>query len=258
MFFPASAPPDRDAQGLRALCRSLNTPVIAIDVLPSGPASAAIALHAGPDHAPRVTIALRSTRTGQLAFFSADEERAPFGSSGVEMDAALSFAESMGFLFDDDEALGDAGSEHAAQIWLAFVSADRPAESVRAEPEELLLEEVHAAEVEPAEADRVHAEVEIEARNAELSDRSRKAAPAPAEAEPEEIHLEPELDARADASQKDDWDPVDENDEIPGNEVPEVHPALLLTKFRRGSDASRAPELPGDRNDTQIRVMSRF
>jgi hypothetical protein len=234
MFFPASAPPDCDAQGLRALRRSLNTPVVAIDLLPPGPATAAIALQQGAADAPRVTIALRATRSGQLAFFCADDERAQFGSPAVAMDAALSFAESMGFLFDDDEVegVGDAGPSQAAQVWLAFVSTDTPAAVERREPDELLLEEFDILEPVPAE-------VEIEAKDADHSDSDRDAASPAFEALPGKVPLEADEEAEA---------PFD----------PGFDPALVLTKFRRSFGAPGALELPSERHDTQIRVMSRF
>jgi hypothetical protein len=238
MFFPASAPPDCDVQGLRGLRRSLNTPVVAIDLLPSGPASAAIALQHGSDDAPQVTIALRATRSGQLAFFSADEKRAQFGSPGVAMDAALSFAESMGFLFDDDEVEGEgeAGSTQAAQIWRDFVSTDAPAVVSRRAPNEVLLEEIEVLEQAPAP-------VEIEARSADLTDSIPDAVPP---AVPPAVGV---LLGRAPFE-------ADEQAEAPFDPVLDL--ALVLTKFRRGSEASIAAEPPSERHDTQIQVMSRF
>ncbi len=56
-------------------------------------------------------------RTGQVQLFTTTEELA--SERRVALDAALSFAESMGFLFDDDEVSirGDLGSEEAARLW---------------------------------------------------------------------------------------------------------------------------------------------
>jgi hypothetical protein len=118
MFIPVPTPPEPDGT-LGALRLSLNAPVLGIDALPVGPASAAIALHVSAD-APRITIALRSARSGERVFFASDAsgDREP----GLLLDAALAFAERMGFLFDDDEveSRGESGPREAARIWREF------------------------------------------------------------------------------------------------------------------------------------------
>lgn len=97
---------------MRALYVSLNSPVVTVETLPTGPASAAVALHDGG-----ATLCLRSVRTGQIQLFTTTEELA--GDRRVALDAALSLAESLDFLFDDDEVAlrGDAGPEEAALLW---------------------------------------------------------------------------------------------------------------------------------------------
>jgi len=134
-----SSPPVRAE--LRALRLSLNTPVVTIEDLPVGPAAAGIALHAGPE-GPSLTLAVRSVRTGQVVFFHPDEDWSEIHGSQLAVDAALSFAECMGFLFDDDpiEAGGDA--REAARRWAELVEtvgAEEPAASLG---EEIWLEEV--------------------------------------------------------------------------------------------------------------------
>ncbi len=121
MFFPADAAAERHCSELRVLRFSMNAPVVALEGLPVGPARAAVALHAGAE--PRITIALRATRSGQMLFYCAGEELAEFSSASVVVDAALSFAESMGFLFDDDEveSRGDEGQREAARLWADFI-----------------------------------------------------------------------------------------------------------------------------------------
>jgi hypothetical protein len=259
MFFPAPPPADRDIEGLRALRRSLNSPVVAIEMLPTGPASAAIVLHGGPGDRPRVTIALRSARSGQLAFFTADEERAQFGSPAVALDAALSFAESMGFLFDDDEveAVGDDGPAHAARFWRAFVSTDAPWESSQAPgagPDELLLEEIDVVApgtapdrpVGPESVPRAETapeEVEIAAREADPPDQA-----------PDE--LPPVAGAAPDPGDPGEAGETAEAVADPG--PPAVDPVLLLTKFRRVAGGPGAPEAPDGRSNAHIRMVSRF
>jgi hypothetical protein len=60
-------------------------------------------------------VCLRSVRGGRTAFFVSDGALAE--SPRVALDAALSFAEGLGFLFDDDE-VGLRGVEAAGQLWL--------------------------------------------------------------------------------------------------------------------------------------------
>jgi hypothetical protein len=145
--FPVLSSLPRVHGELRALRLSLNTPVVTIEDLPVGPAAAGIALHAGPEGL-RLTLAVRSVRTGQAVFFHPDEEWSEIQGSELAVEAALSFAECMGFLFDDDpiEAGGDV--REAARRWAELVEtagAEEPAEPLG---EEIWLEEV--APVAPA------------------------------------------------------------------------------------------------------------
>jgi hypothetical protein len=111
------------AERLRVLHLSLNTPVVAIDELPVGPARAGIALCEDPEGAFRLAIAVRSLRTGQMISYAPDEELEGEQDAVVAVDAALSFAEGMGFLFDEDEiaARGDDGRGEAAARWRTLV-----------------------------------------------------------------------------------------------------------------------------------------
>lgn len=112
MILPARAPLEPYGHPLRALYVSLNHPVVTVESLPPGPAAALVALHEAG-----ASLCLRSIRSGQTSFFTTTEQLA--GDRRVALDAALSFAESMGFLFDDDEvaARGDAGVHEAVALW---------------------------------------------------------------------------------------------------------------------------------------------
>ncbi len=112
MILPAGAPLEPYGRPLRALYVSLNHPVVTVESLPPGPAAALVALHAEG-----ASVCLRSIRSGQTGFFTTTEDLA--GDRRVALDAALSFAESMGFLFDEDEVAvrGDAGPREAAALW---------------------------------------------------------------------------------------------------------------------------------------------
>ena len=123
LFSPASAP-DPASTELRELRLSLNTPVLAVDGLPVGPARAAITLVQGPAGGPRLEVAIHSLRTDQVLFYA-------YGAAGAEardFDAALSFAGAMGFLFDEDEIAGsgEAGRQVALQLWTDWVGKAAP------------------------------------------------------------------------------------------------------------------------------------
>lgn len=134
MILPVRAPLEPHGSPLRALYVSLNSPVVTVESLPPGPASAAVALH---DQG--ATLCVRCVRTGQVQHFATTEELA--SDRRVALDAALSFAESMGFLFDDDEVAprGDAGPEEAALLWLELCGEVVPPSLLEAD--EILLEE---------------------------------------------------------------------------------------------------------------------
>lgn len=119
MYFCRQTPPEREAKALRRLHVSLNTPVVAIEDLPVGPARAAIAVQDAPEGRTSLLLVLRSQRTGQLACFAPDEMLESEASAQIALDGALSFAESMGFLFDDDviPELGAEGPREAAHSW---------------------------------------------------------------------------------------------------------------------------------------------
>jgi len=100
MISAATGPLDATPEGLHALYVSLNSPVVALDALPVGPAQAAIAVHG----AAGTTLLIRSLRTGTVACFHAAGADARFGPI-----AALSHAEQLGFLFDDEVGEGGLG-----------------------------------------------------------------------------------------------------------------------------------------------------
>lgn len=110
---------------LRNLHFSMNAPVVAIDELPVGPARAAIALLAGDDVA-RVALAVRSLRAEQTVFFVSGDALDPRREPSEALEAGFSFAERMGFLFDEDEVEsgGEADTESARERWHAFHGVD--------------------------------------------------------------------------------------------------------------------------------------
>lgn len=124
MIQPARTSRRLAGSGLRALHVSLNSPVVALASLPNGPASAAVALDGDG-----AMVCLRSIRAGRTVFFASSEE---IGSAQLALDAAVSFAESMGFLLDHDE-VSLRGPEAAARLWQEICGdAVAPAASERA------------------------------------------------------------------------------------------------------------------------------
>ena len=125
MKFSAQSAPARSATELRSVRRSLNTPVLSIAQLPVGPAAAAIAAHVDSrDGLLRHTLAVRCERSRGVVFFTARDEDLAGSEPSLAAEAALSLAEGMGFLFDEDSQpiSGDA----AASIWAEFVDAADP------------------------------------------------------------------------------------------------------------------------------------
>jgi hypothetical protein len=119
MIVPAAGPLASAPEGLHALYVSLNSPVIALDRLPVGPAAAAIAVHGAG-----TTLLIRSARTGTVAYFHAEPR------AGVE--AALSHAERLGFLFDDEANLAGFGALRSE--WPAWLTEIFSAEFAEHEP----------------------------------------------------------------------------------------------------------------------------
>jgi hypothetical protein len=114
MFFLRRARPlELTAKRMRALRLSLNTPVVAIEDLPAGPARSAITLHAEPRGGLAVTVSVRSLGCGSVVHYGFE---GTIGVVGEAMDAALSFAEGMGFLFDDELVGKDTASQEKALV----------------------------------------------------------------------------------------------------------------------------------------------
>jgi hypothetical protein len=87
---------------LLALRLSLNTPVLATEEVANGPARAAICAWA-EGSARRFALAVRALRGGDAVVYELQHEVPPDADGwSVALDSALSFGESMGFVFDDE------------------------------------------------------------------------------------------------------------------------------------------------------------
>jgi hypothetical protein len=141
VFFPRSQPLSIAPAHVRGLRLSLNTPVVATEDLPIGPARAAILIHEEPGRGETVSIGIRSLRADRFAIYGIDPEADGETTFDVAVDAALSFAESMGFLFDEDE-LADGGAPARARcfgLWQDLLGdpPEKPGDA-----DELLLEDL--------------------------------------------------------------------------------------------------------------------
>ncbi len=121
MFTASSSVPASVRSPLRSVRFSLNTPVVAVPQLPTGPAMAGIAVHAGGQDS-IVNLAIRCVRTGHVVFYGPDEDWSDLHGPDLAVDAALSFAESLGFLFDDDSVQAEGGLRAAARRWSDFLA----------------------------------------------------------------------------------------------------------------------------------------
>jgi hypothetical protein len=223
-FLPRRRPLELTAQRVRALRPSLNTPVVSAGDLPVGPACGAILVHVEPGHGLQISVGVRTLACGSVAIYGFD---GPISASvvGVALDAALSFAESMGFLFDDDVVGDDAASrEKAVARWQEMIGDGMP----------------HAPRAPAAEADGL-----FEPDGGELTD-------PPAD---DDYSSEPSVPA----------DAVFELPDAPSGAVPPAvaaAPAVPLTKFRVGPEgepaaASAAGAVPKKRAFGRMRLVKR-
>lgn len=226
MYFSRQPPPERAAALLRSLHFSLNTPVVAIENLPVGPARAAIALQDLGAGRTSLTLVVRSQRRAQLACFSHEEALESEASTQIALDGALSFAESMGFLFDDDAIpeLGSDGPREAAAAWNDLLGLV-PGESSAATPD--------------GDGDALETDGDAGGNDVLEVDPEPSGGHAPAELWLEELAP---VAARAASPAP-----------VPAP-TPAEKPVVLLSKFRRSASAGRAAR----RNGWPIRLLSHF
>ena len=133
MFERLSEPVALSQQGLEGLCVSLNRPIVELEQLPVAPARAAIALYRSPSGERRLLLAVRSGDAGGVEVYAF---AGPLSSSAHRaMDAGLSCAERVGFLFDGDMLQAStvsgttAGAQRALQCWYELVGEELPRDS---------------------------------------------------------------------------------------------------------------------------------
>lgn len=126
MFLPRETPLELGPEQLMGLRLSLNTPVVSTEEVPMGPARAALAVHRDPGGVPTITLAVRPIQARHAVFYGLNEDLRGEARLAMGVDAALSFGESLGFLFDDDELAGGSGepSTEVFALWSSIVGDD--------------------------------------------------------------------------------------------------------------------------------------
>lgn len=241
MYFSRQPLPERAVRELRSLHFSLNTPVVSIENLAVGPSRAAIAVQDLGDGRTALRLVVRSQRTGELACFSHEEPLEGEASTQIALDGALSFAEGMGFLFDEDSIpeLGAEGPREAADAWNDLLGL------AHADP----LAETPAAAQRAATSDAADDDDELETDD-EGGDDQLEVDPEPDADAPSELWLE-ELAPRVVAAPAATTAVAASVSESKPEPAP---PALLLSKFRRTAAAGQGAR----RNGWPIRLLSHF
>jgi hypothetical protein len=212
-FLRRATPVHLGRERLRGLRISLNAPVIATPELPPGPARAAIVVHRELEGHLAVSVGVRTLKSGEIAVWTADASFTDDAEVAVAIDGALSFAESMGFLFDEEVATGSQDErDRAKRQWEELMGSSSGSLDPKlvAEEEELEIELSPEAELGPepapppapepadsfgtapgdlAAADELELQEEIAAESPEPDVAPQSAGAAPAPPPPEEKTL---------------------------------------------------------------------
>ncbi len=124
MFMPCFNEPTVCESTIVAFCAALNTPVVNIEALDVGAARAGIMLAAGEYGDLKLLVRVSLISGGEGITFEFQGDPREFGDASAAMDAALSFSEGMGFLFEEDLLTqgGRSGRKRASKIWTSLCS----------------------------------------------------------------------------------------------------------------------------------------
>lgn len=127
MFLQLAQPPSLTADGLFGIRFSLNTPILEAGPLPSGAARAVIVLHQEESDRRVMTVGVRSLGTSEVTLFRFQRHLETEADYVQATEAALTFCEGMGFVFDDDELerSGPEGRAEALIRWREFAEPPR-------------------------------------------------------------------------------------------------------------------------------------
>lgn len=145
MFLRRSEPILLTEEGIDGLCPSLNRPVVELEGLPAGPARSAIVLYSDDLGQQGLLVTVRSEDSGASTLFEFQGEVS--GQAHQVLDLGLTFAEGMGFLFDEDMLASPdpGGRRRALEIWCELTGDEAPAASAQPggpPPGDLLLDDL--------------------------------------------------------------------------------------------------------------------
>ena len=127
MFSATTQPLPLSEACLQSLCASLNAPIVHMDELPSGPARAAVVVYAEQYGDLGMAVAVRSLEGGQVVLMRAQEPLPPDADPAQALETVMSYAEGLGFVFDEDMLAGNATHETrlaALDHWLRLNGSD--------------------------------------------------------------------------------------------------------------------------------------
>ena len=128
MFSATKQPPSLSEASLLCLCASLNAPVVRMDDLPSGPARCAVLVYAEPYGDLGLTVAVRSLEGGEVLVLRSQEPLPPDSDPAAGLEMAITYAEALGFVFDEDMLNGGQASHDerlaAFDHWLKLVGSE--------------------------------------------------------------------------------------------------------------------------------------
>jgi hypothetical protein len=129
MFFPNPSPAALDPARFSSLRVSLNAPVLRTDELSGVAARGAIVQWWEPDGRCGIEVRLRAVADERLVVYTLEAPLEGPSDVGHALEAALNFAEGMGFLFEEDVLSSDDTASRAvvAEAWRAFEAGRAPA-----------------------------------------------------------------------------------------------------------------------------------
>jgi hypothetical protein len=242
MFFPNPSPDELDPARFTSLRVSLNAPVVRTDELSGVAARAAIVQWWQPDGSCAIEIRLRAVTDERAVVYTLEAPLEAASDVDHALDAALNFAEGMGFLFEEDVLSGEDTVSRAqvAQAWAAFEAGRAPAVS-RPAPRPVLAPELGRPGDLLAGPDPDPADPGPTAEPLELTDLAPGEAPGLAGAG---APLMTELSS--------DWEPLGAGDEPAPGPAAEARvaepppPPATLTKFRGRAQEPPPPAAPAD------------
>ncbi len=243
MFISSAIVPPGSEAALQGFCAALNTPVVNIEELDVSPARAAIMLCADEYGELCLVVGVRSLSSGKTLTFKYQGDPEDFGSSSDALNAALCFAEGMGFIFEEDLIAegGSAGRHRAWTIWNALM--EPPGEEA----------DDDAARDERESRDPM-AETRIFSADASLEDQSATDSLGTGEAAEEDVDEVLLLEESVDAGDEVEYEHESEqlSSPVAVQETGGAAPRQLLTKFR--SAPAVLPE-SRDANDLADRTL---